>query len=272
MKKQQRRGFTIVEPVIVIAVIAILAAVLIPTFSNMISKANDSKALQKARNAYTTYMISAAESGETARYFVYQADDTRFVAIDSGSALGVYETAEAALKSMLPDASMTKLVAIGDLLVYDGPVVPDTTPTDWTGASAVFVGDSITAGTGTTKTYHEYLKEILGFGSVENKGIAGSCIGIKSNYSSTNTPLISRYTTIPDAELIVIFMGTNDFGHATPLGTVNDSTDISFYGVLNVILPSVKEAHPYSQLVVMTPIHRYRQTALIGGRINIYRT
>lgn len=37
--KKSRKGFTIVELVIVIAVIAILAAVLIPTFSGLIRKA-----------------------------------------------------------------------------------------------------------------------------------------------------------------------------------------------------------------------------------------
>ena len=36
----KKKGFTIVELVIVIAVIAILAAVLIPTFSSVIDKAN----------------------------------------------------------------------------------------------------------------------------------------------------------------------------------------------------------------------------------------
>lgn len=52
MKKTNRKGFTIVELVIVIAVIAILAAVLIPTFGGMIEKANNSKALQEAKNTY----------------------------------------------------------------------------------------------------------------------------------------------------------------------------------------------------------------------------
>ncbi|MGN1067248.1 MAG: type II secretion system protein [Candidatus Fimimonas sp.] len=50
MKKTNKKGFTIVELVIVIAVIAILAAVLIPTFSNVIEKANKSAALQVAEN------------------------------------------------------------------------------------------------------------------------------------------------------------------------------------------------------------------------------
>lgn len=51
--KNNRKGFTIVELVIVIAVIAILAGVLIPTFAGVTSKAKDSKALQEAKNAYT---------------------------------------------------------------------------------------------------------------------------------------------------------------------------------------------------------------------------
>lgn len=53
MKRNNKKGFTIVELVIVIAVIAILAGVLIPTFAGVINKANESKALQEAKNAYT---------------------------------------------------------------------------------------------------------------------------------------------------------------------------------------------------------------------------
>ena len=56
MKKLNKKGFTIVELVIVIAVIAILAAVLIPTFSKVIENANKSAAMQAARNAYTTWL------------------------------------------------------------------------------------------------------------------------------------------------------------------------------------------------------------------------
>ena len=43
MKRNTKKGFTIVELIIVIAVIAVLAAVLIPTFSNLIQKANEAK-------------------------------------------------------------------------------------------------------------------------------------------------------------------------------------------------------------------------------------
>ncbi|MBQ9735719.1 MAG: prepilin-type N-terminal cleavage/methylation domain-containing protein [Clostridia bacterium] len=50
MKKTNKKGFTIVELVIVIAIIAVLAAVLIPTFAGVIKKANlaaDQRAVQQ---------------------------------------------------------------------------------------------------------------------------------------------------------------------------------------------------------------------------------
>ena len=46
LANQRKKGFTVVELVIVIAVIAILAAVLIPTFTNIINKANESVDMQ----------------------------------------------------------------------------------------------------------------------------------------------------------------------------------------------------------------------------------
>ena len=58
MKKTNKKGFTIVELVIVIAVIAILAAVLIPTFSGVVEKANHSSVKSAARNCYTELMAA----------------------------------------------------------------------------------------------------------------------------------------------------------------------------------------------------------------------
>lgn len=60
--KKMKKGFTIMELVIVIAVIAILAAVLIPTFSNIVDSANESAAMQEARNELTTYSVDHTEA------------------------------------------------------------------------------------------------------------------------------------------------------------------------------------------------------------------
>ena len=57
MKKTQKKGFTIVELVIVIAVIAILAAVLIPTFTGIVKKARQSNDTQLIRNLNTALAV-----------------------------------------------------------------------------------------------------------------------------------------------------------------------------------------------------------------------
>ena len=85
MKKMNKKGFTITELVIVIAVIAILAGVMIPTFSGIITTANENKALQQAaaaaKIAFATVMadgeISAAEAAGTVEgiyTFTFDAD------------------------------------------------------------------------------------------------------------------------------------------------------------------------------------------------------
>ncbi|MBQ4049842.1 MAG: type II secretion system protein [Clostridia bacterium] len=64
MKKNNKKGFTIVELVVVIAVIGILAAVLIPTFSNIIEKANISADTQLCRNMNTALSTAKADGRE----------------------------------------------------------------------------------------------------------------------------------------------------------------------------------------------------------------
>ena len=58
MKNTNKKGFTIVELVIVIAVIAILAAVLIPTFASIIKKANQSADQQAVANMNKLLAVS----------------------------------------------------------------------------------------------------------------------------------------------------------------------------------------------------------------------
>lgn len=60
-----KNAFTIVELVIVIAVIAILAAILIPTFSNIINSANETKDISLTKNLNSFLALEENLSGKS---------------------------------------------------------------------------------------------------------------------------------------------------------------------------------------------------------------
>ena len=80
MKKTKDYGFTIVELVIVIAVIAILSAVLIPTLGGVIEDAQNTSRDLKAKNAYTDYIT----------YHPTEDNSDLFIEIEDGGATYYY--------------------------------------------------------------------------------------------------------------------------------------------------------------------------------------
>ena len=121
MKKMNKKGFTIVELVIVIAVIAVLAAVMIPTFSGVLGDAKDSAATSGARNAYTQYLNENADSdADLADDFIY-IDGERFVAIKDGNVVDVYTEEDDALENFTPEDDENATTA--DAVVKDTEVV-----------------------------------------------------------------------------------------------------------------------------------------------------
>lgn len=58
MKKTNRRGFTLMEMLIVVAIIAILIAIAIPTFTSTLEKARETADLANIRSAYGAAMIA----------------------------------------------------------------------------------------------------------------------------------------------------------------------------------------------------------------------
>ena len=118
MKINNKKGFTIVELVIVIAVIAILAAVLIPTFSGIVEKAQESAIQQEAaaiwKEAYALDLSDGNLDGKegndavalTGKVFAYNvtdstdawtfayADDKKIAKFDSANSTWVVEDHE----------------------------------------------------------------------------------------------------------------------------------------------------------------------------------
>ena len=107
INRNNKKGFTIVELVIVIAVIAILAAVLIPTFSGIIRKANISADTQLAKNLNDIlaaeeavdgkpsdfeavvqilknngYVVSSLNPTTSGCFFVWESDSNQIILVD----------------------------------------------------------------------------------------------------------------------------------------------------------------------------------------------
>ncbi len=252
MKKStsKKRGFTLVELLVVIAILSILATVTVVSYTSFINRANDSVAQQELtqiRDYYIAgqYLVPPTElSNELLKELGLEG------MIEEGTVNG-----KECYKYTLNDGTAYWLVENNEVTVGLDSWIPKEFP--WKDSNVVFVGDSITYGVGTTKSYHQYLNDLNEFSSITHMGIAGSCISAESDYGISNTPLINRWHTIPNADLIVIFMGTNDYGHETPLGSINDTSDTSFYGALDVVVNGIRNAYPNSQLVFVTPLHRY---------------
>ena len=127
MKKMNKKGFTIVELVIVIAVIGILAAVLIPTFSSVIDKANASKAYQEAKNEYTVYVAEYAETLNGDEDFIIIAGDYYVIVTDG-------QLAASAIKGSKPatgyeSLDVSRFVKTADTTVTDNKDYYDATGT-----------------------------------------------------------------------------------------------------------------------------------------------
>ena len=212
--------------------------------------------------------ISVTANDEHNAYFQFFKDDnlkdlcgTRIV-VEKGETMVV--TIPDGAKYLVMSHSRTNLTDVADgygsyfpetLIIYR---TTDDVPTEiWADKKILMIGDSITAGSGTTKTYWSILDETLQPESMTGMGVAGSCVSATSDYGTSNSPLINRYTSIPESDIITIYMGTNDYGHETPMGTIDDAEDISFYGALNVIISGIRQAQPDAQLVWITPTHRY---------------
>lgn len=61
IKKNKKKGFTLIELVIVIAILAILAAILVPSVTGYITKADNARDEANARTVYMAASLALAE-------------------------------------------------------------------------------------------------------------------------------------------------------------------------------------------------------------------
>lgn len=64
MKKNNRKGFTLAELLIVVAIIAVLVAIAIPVFTGQLDKAKLATATANVRSAYAEYVADCLSDGK----------------------------------------------------------------------------------------------------------------------------------------------------------------------------------------------------------------
>ena len=135
-RHNQKRGFTVVELVIIIAVVAILAAVLIPTYVHLVKKSNEANAQVEAKNLISEMLTDIilgdkdsadllvfSKKGDDVYLHGYSAEQQRFLS---------YRNNPIALTT---DMETTVQAAVGKLLAEDvikqNEAVKSDNPNDW---------------------------------------------------------------------------------------------------------------------------------------------
>ncbi len=128
-----------------------------------------------------------------------------------------------------------------------------------------FLGDSITEGAcleDWNNVYWMRLGRETG-ATVRGYGIGGTRIAPRLNPERPGEEGFGQYFGSrvagmdPDADIVVVWGGTNDFGHGdVPLGTIDDRDNTTFYGALHCLYRALWEKYPTAQIIVMTPLHR----------------
>jgi hypothetical protein len=143
----------------------------------------------------------------------------------------------------------------------------------WNGQVLNAIGDSITYGVGCTIQYHQWLKQLCGFKTVNNYGVSGSTIARRPDDSiswDTATALVDRINLIDKtAKVTTVFMGVNDFITGRLLGTF-DSTDVTtFYGALHYVCKYFRENMPDKIVTFITPMQfNWEQRPPVGNNID----
>ena len=157
MINSKKKGFTIVELVIVIAVVAILAAVLIPTFSNLVKKANLSADQVAVKNMNTALAVeskpedieSAVKLLDEAGYNAFEAlipvskGYTFYWMVSNNTIVLADENLKVVFPSNLKDEDLTDDIAAGEAYNLKGGYVVDAPANAETLLDAIYNGQSV---------------------------------------------------------------------------------------------------------------------------------
>lgn len=126
-KNAHNAGFTLLELVIVLAVIAILSAILIPTFTDVISRAKETAARQNCRSVAQQYMLYRLEEGDSSDLggYLFISGGYAFV-LENGELQeaevtekdGIISIKDGESSFSCEEQSLPSVIATGDVKVY----------------------------------------------------------------------------------------------------------------------------------------------------------
>ena len=133
-----------------------------------------------------------------------------------------------------------------------------------------FLGDSITygydgqaSGGRVENPYPSIVKDLLKFNTCNNYGINGSTI--TGNDELGVSPMNIRYSSMSEADYVIVFAGTNDHGQNMILGTPNDITNSTFYGSLDILIKGLINKYPKARIAFITPLRKSNISANSNG-------
>lgn len=240
MKKLlNKKGFTIVELVIVIAVIAILAAVLIPTFSNVIDSAKETATLQEAKGTLDSYIGVMSSNGDSLPegtvFVVFDSEtDANTTPIETKKIAGAYVYYKGALhqfdyskKEASTDTSITVplLNDKGDRYTADSKIVwTADQKKDFIGAQTFEfyfysqVAVKFDGGSTKCKIYGGSIKSIV-------KSITLTATGADLGTATDDTYTVNNLKITNDVDLAITFTATTDPKDFTVKYEVIEGTD-----------------------------------------------
>ena len=132
MKKN--KGFTLVEVIVILVILAILAAVLIPSLTTYIDKAREKSITANARGAYVAAQAVASEQYGVNELYDWQIEN------NTDAALGDYATASGTVLTEWAKTAYNEILTLAELQEYDATAKKYTDSKNVTTPKIVYLG------------------------------------------------------------------------------------------------------------------------------------
>lgn len=247
-QKSRKRGFTILELIIVIAVIAILAAVAIPTFAGVVKKARISAKTQMAKSINTILTVEEI-TGEKPKSMY----DAIKVMSENGFDIGELSSDDDLLLAWVQSDNRIAVVddELNSVYTHNGAALPDDKVLIWQVVNEI-PSESATS---------IYLAD----------GFAGENISVSVGVDvGDNLDIKSIIYTDDDAETKSILLRAN--GNATVTDISNNSDDISLLGdshIASLHSSEINETNRLSIYESLTEFSLYNGNAVIRSAASV---